>query len=283
MNKTLATLSAALVGIFPAMANSHDIRAVADDHLTSTPKRGYLMACRGANPNAPVAQADGPWIRNGTLYPADKIVVQGEVNWTKAQISVATSNQSRVIQANNLPLHSTGTFPVAASDPASQYDRNPNQIRAQNIDLHLPLDPEVAANPTCLDVGAVAFMLTNVSLFNAVDARGQDAAAHEIMDSCNGHPEARGVYHYHTISPCQTDKRDANGHSEVMGYALDGFGVFGPYTGLGSAQVTNAELDECHGHIGEVIWQGKVQSIYHYHLNNEFPFSIGCFRGTPIK
>jgi hypothetical protein len=21
--------------------------------------------------------------------------------------------------------------------------------------------------------------------------------------------------------------------------------------------------------------------MYHYHLNNEYPYSIGCFRGTP--
>ena len=24
---------------------------------------------------------------------------------------------------------------------------------------------------------------------------------------------------------------------------------------------------------------GKMQNIYHYHLNNEFPYAIGCFRG----
>jgi hypothetical protein len=43
--------------------------------------------------------------------------------------------------------------------------------------------------------------------------------------------------------------------------------------------VTNEQLDECHGHTHPVMWDGKLQNIYHYHLNNEFPYAIGCFRG----
>ena len=45
--------------------------------------------------------------------------------------------------------------------------------------------------------------------------------------------------------------------------------------------VTNAELDECHGHTHPVEWNGTIQNIYHYHVNNQFPFAVGCFRGTP--
>jgi hypothetical protein len=29
------------------------------------------------------------------------------------------------------------------------------------------------------------------------------------------------------------------------------------------------------------MFNGKKQRIYHYVLNNEYPYSIGCFRGTP--
>jgi len=45
--------------------------------------------------------------------------------------------------------------------------------------------------------------------------------------------------------------------------------------------VTNAELDACHGHTHPVEWNGSIQNIYHYHVNNQFPFAVGCFRGTP--
>jgi len=27
------------------------------------------------------------------------------------------------------------------------------------------------------------------------------------------------------------------------------------------------------------MWDGAMQDIYHYHLNNEYPYSIGCFKG----
>jgi hypothetical protein len=61
---------------------------------------------------------------------------------------------------------------------------------------------------------------------------------------------------------------------------LDGFGIYGP-RGDDGKMVTNAQLDECHGHKHPVEFNGTIQNIYHYHLNNEYPFSIGCFRGTP--
>lgn len=42
-------------------------------------------------------------------------------------------------------------------------------------------------------------------------------------------------------------------------------------------------LDECHGHSHSIQWDNKTVDMYHYHLNNEYPYSIGCFRGTPAK
>jgi hypothetical protein len=33
--------------------------------------------------------------------------------------------------------------------------------------------------------------------------------------------------------------------------------------------------------VGEVMFNGKKQKMYHYVLNNEYPYSIGCLRGTP--
>lgn len=30
----------------------------------------------------------------------------------------------------------------------------------------------------------------------------------------------------------------------------------------------------------EVMWDEKLTNMYHYVLNNEYPYSIGCFRGN---
>ena len=88
-----------------------------------------------------------------------------------------------------------------------------------------------------------------------------------------------GTYHYHNYSPCLNDKRDQpNQHSSLMGYALDGFGIFGLY-GEDGAILNNQKLDECHGHTHAVYWNGLLQTIYHYHFTREYPYSVGCFRG----
>lgn len=266
-----------------APAWAHDWRALGDDHLSATPQRGFLMACSPANPNAPGAQRDGPWIQGNQVDMAAKISVQGSVGWPGSSLSITTRGSARHIEANNLPTHATGIFPVGREDPAFAYDRNPNAIRAQDVDLALPVEPALLAAPACVPMGMVAVTLNNVALFNAVDARGGDAAAHEVLDLCHGHPERRGMYHYHDLSPCLSAARAQGGHSALLGYVIDGFGLYGPFDGPGQAEVTNAALDECHGHIGPVPSEVGVAMLYHYHMNGEFPFSVGCLRGAAVR
>ena len=44
--------------------------------------------------------------------------------------------------------------------------------------------------------------------------------------------------------------------------------------------LTNADLDECHGHTHAIAWDGRTVTMYHYHATWEFPYVLGCFRGT---
>ena len=30
-----------------------------------------------------------------------------------------------------------------------------------------------------------------------------------------------------------------------------------------------------------VEWDGKMVEMYHYVINNEYPYSVGCLRGAP--
>ena len=66
-----------------------------------------------------------------------------------------------------------------------------------------------------------------------------------------------------------------------MGYALDGFGIYGNLS-TGGVPMTNATLDACHGHTHAVMFHGTMQVIYHYHATTEFPYTLGCYKGTPI-
>ena len=75
-----------------------------------------------------------------------------------------------------------------------------------------------------------------------VDAPGRDAVAHEIQDRCQGHPQITGVYHYHSVTSCLDNKRIPNGRSELVGYALDGFAIYGPHD-VGGKLLSSDDLD----------------------------------------
>ena len=128
-------------------------------------------------------------------------------------------------------------------------------------------------------MGMIGVALNGVAIFNALDALGRDAVAHEVQDLCSGHPEPRGTYHYHGPSPCLPGE---TGNEQLIGYALDGFGIYSMVDASGT-ELTNANLDACHGRTSVVVWDGKPQSIYHYVLTREYPYTIGCFMGTPQR
>lgn len=269
---------------FLSPASAHDVLHLGDGKISSEPKAGYLYTCQQRfNPNAPGAHRRGDWIKGDEWYPAQKVTVDGAVTWSNAKIEITAEGDRRTVSANNLPLHETGIFPIRRDDDAYRYDRNPGRIREQDILLDLPRFPEVAATSSCVPMGMIGFTLSGAALYNAVDARGNDAPAHEIQDRCNGHPQQTGQYHYHNYSDCQTDTRSQpGGHSDLLGYALDGFGIFGIY-GDNGLELSTGDLDACHGHSHEVNWDGEGTPLYHYHFTHDYPYTVGCFRGTPIR
>lgn len=249
---------------------------------STTPAVGYVYSCISTFPSTGGASVVGPWINTsaGTWNSTTKVAVEGSVAWPANAATFTLSGSNRLIASNGLPNHNTGTFPIATSDPAHQYDGNPNHIAAQTISYTLPASPTAAASPTCLGLGPIGIMLTGSLFFNALDAEGRDAGAHEEQDSCQGHPDGSDEYHYHSRPTCVSDP--GTGHSALLGYALDGFGIFGPRDDSGTA-VTNADLDACHGHTESITWDGKTVSMYHYHTTTEYPYTVGCFKGTPVK
>ena len=265
-------------GVASPAAAHDDLLPLGDGHRSSSPQVGYLFSCQ-TRFNTRRAAHGGPWIHGGTWAPAEKPVVEGDVAWPNSSITITVEGDKRVIRANNLPEHHTGMFPIQPGDPAYRYDHNPNSIRAQNILLTLPANPKIAAAPECVPMGMIGFALDGVAIFNAVDAAGRDAVAHEVQDECHGHPDHTGQYHYHGPSPCMKDPDGKAGHhSDLVGYALDGFGIYGMH-GEDGKVLHDKDLDACHGHTHAVMWNGKMQVIYHYHLTAEYPYTVGCFRG----
>lgn len=268
----------------PKAANSVDLTRLplGDGHVsTTTPAQGWIYAC-GIGTGGGAFQ-DGPWIHSdGTFDLTAKAVVDGAVTWP-GSVSITTSGSTRNIVSNGLPSPNepTGIFPIQSTDDAYQYDRNPNTITAQSVNLSLAADPQVAATPHCIQ-GEVGIAKNGVPIFDGLDAGSRDAVAHEIQDSCSGHPQQSGVYHYHSLPSCLNYGHSKKKHSKLIGWALDGFPIFGP-RGKNGSLLTDEDLDVCHGEFGKVKIGGKTVRTYHYHATYEYPYTLGCFAGTPVQ
>jgi YHYH protein len=272
-DKTTATTPTA-----SASVNLHKLVLGDKRYVTNGPKKGYVYSCQ-TQFNGGGAFRQGPWIDGTTWDATQKISVQGSVRHSSVFRRSLTSS-SETLAGNGLPPHTTGVFPIASSDPAYQYDRNPNSIKSYTLRASLPRNPTRRNSAQCVG-GTVGVMSTGIPLYSAFDAGGRDAVANEVQDRCAGHPQISGQYHYHSLSPCLADTGSKTSHSKLLGWALDGFGIYG-YRGVGGEVMTSAKLDACHGHTHVITWNGKRVRMYHYHATRDFPYVISCYRGRAI-
>jgi hypothetical protein len=268
---TSIAVDRALTSVTKSSVNERAL-PIGDGKYVRTATRGSVYSCQTSFEGGG-AFTTGAWVNGSTWDMTKKPTVDGSVSWPNAAFTITTSGSNRVFTSNGLPkLHTTGRFPIASSDDAYQYDRNPNSIKTQSLSITLPMNPSEAASPSCVG-GEVGIAVSGIPIFNGFDAGGRDAVAHEIQDACGGHPQVSGLYHYHGPSTCV-----ATGDSELFGYAFDGFGIFSNIEK--GVSLSNDDLDECHGHRHEIAWDGAKKTMYHYHLTKEFPYTVGCFRGT---
>jgi hypothetical protein len=248
-------------------------------YSTTTPQRGYIYLCH-ATAGGGGAPVQGPWIHSdGTWDSTSKAVVDGSVAWPDAFVSIVKHGASRTISSNDLPTnHTTGTFPIQPSDDAYQYDPNPGSIAPNQQTYVVPSHP-VKGPPQCIG-GEVGVATNGVHIFDGLDALLRDAPAHEVQDHCDGHPNNAG-YHYHSIPRCLYAGESPRKQSGLVGFAYDGFPIYGP-RGKDGKRLTDADLDVCHGTTSKVRLDGKKQRIYHYVATREYPYTVGCFRGTVI-
>lgn len=120
------------------------------------------------------------------------------------------------------------------------WQSNPNIPVNQNFVFKLTRHPQ-ANGGTAINtpLGHIGVWSNGVSIFNAKDAQSynnagvwnQNALAVEggSFDSCLGHPAPNGEYHHHVNPRCLYDDADSAHHSPIIGYAFDGYPIYGAY------------------------------------------------------
>lgn len=148
---------------------------------------------------------------------------------------------------------------------------NPNHAEAQHFQVRVPKTVTLASTPGCLPMGPIGIARDGVAIFNPLDADGENAvegSGRERFDSCDGHAQQNGVYHYHKIPDHCLYRGNVD---EFVGTAFDGIPIYGPRVSFLDREITTKDLDECHGK--------EVDGEYRYYVTRDFPYFLGCYKG----
>ena len=76
------------------------------------------------------------------------------------------------------------------------------------------------------------------------------------FDDAGGHVNGATGYHYHATTGKSTKIKQADGHAAMIGYAMDGYGLF---ENLDESNKESTDLDASRGHY-------DATRGYHYHV-----------------
>ena len=127
---------------------------------------------------------------------------------------------------------------------------NPGYCYAQNYVYRFPRNPSVAATKVVSPkIGAIGALLNGVPIYGLSNAKSWDGTTNTmapgglgiwnvevglsegfVLDTAFGaHPQQSGAYHSHTTPYRLYKHTPSNHHSPIVGFAFDGYPVYGPY------------------------------------------------------
>ncbi|MCL9782897.1 YHYH protein [Vibrio sp. S4M6] len=236
-----------------------------------------------------------------------------------AYLTISVDGDKCSFQSNAIPNH-------AYNDGDRSF---PNQVTAQNQKFQVTTNPKFAPSPTPISLRTDNAVFLNgvkvdllaagcygvgngkIGCFNMDQKWRYDPAATYSdfkTDSHNAHAQPDGTYHYHA-TPNALFVNNNSQVSPVIGFAADGFPIYGPYfqnnslireakssyqlkkgvrpsgSGNPGGQYDgtyrddyvfvsgSGDLDECNGM--------TLNGQYGYYVTSGYPYVINCFKGTP--
>jgi hypothetical protein len=148
-----------------------------------------------------------------------------------------SSNVQQVQYSANNVYVSASCIPAYSISP---WPGNPNIASNQNFVFKFTRNPQQnTGTPTAIGNGHIGVWTNGVSIFNVSDAQSYNNQGiwnrnayyweEPSFDNCLGHPQQQGEYHHHVSPKCLYDINDSTKHSPLIGFAFDGFPVYGAY------------------------------------------------------
>jgi hypothetical protein len=213
------------------------------------------------------ASKGGIWIEGGNVYDVDGAFVK----------NLATFYNNSTWQMYNT---TTGAITRTTTQADCQAAANPNvgstyknfcveclpsYVSTLTKTIYLPVTPVKLSTPISFGMGpnstapstrGIAF---NGVVFDAPAPTNIILAAYTLapFDDAGGHINMGAGYHYHAATGKSTKILQTDGHAAMIGYALDGFGL---YERLSAAGTEYTDLDASRGHY-------DATRGYHYHVD----------------
>jgi len=204
----------------------------------------------------------------------------GEYMYSEVSVTKNSADDTISFVANGIPDHETCADTYSAGETCYT-DPLTSWFEEQDIDELIPLNPEREDSTTGLPGGAVGYAINGVQIFSAYSLECTDAVIDEAIgfDDCLGHPQEQGNYHYHATPICLDGYAEATANQErfLVGVALDGFPIYLEFGDETGEMIDNSVLDDCHG------YDPSDGNGYRYIVNDEFPYILGCYSGTPLS
>jgi uncharacterized protein (TIGR03437 family) len=144
----------------------------------------------------------------------------------------------------------------------------------------IPLAPTIAAAPTDVTDGPIGVAINGVPIFNPCTqggcVTGGDTKVLGQLDNCNGHAGRADDYHYHAAPNCMMADQPANyWDTHPLGWALDGFAIFGYHDSDGTTALRDAICG------GNTKPNPNSPAGYSYHVTDASPYVAACLIGVP--
>jgi arylsulfatase A-like enzyme len=308
---------------------SENANLVNDSGLDATVNSLIMFAetaNNGNNPNPDAINISDAILTNGSGNCADYMA-----NYTSnvtdvarnimfvGDLSIILEQGKCVFLTNAIPNHDFNdgeiAFPNNVSEQNDRFEITISPLRADSTTaLSLIYDNAILLNGVkvdilaagCFGVGDGRIGCNDITTPWRYDPMHPESGFN--VDSHNAHAQGDGTYHYHG-SPFALFADDSSQVSPVIGFAADGFPIYGSYIqsdsgirkALSSYRLKTGsrpsgsddpagqyngifrddyeyvaglgDLDECNGM--------TINGEYAYYITDAFPYVLGCFSGTP--
>jgi hypothetical protein len=213
------------------------------------------------------ASKGGIWLEGGNVYDVDGAFIRNlstfynDTTWKMYNSSTGAITKT-LTQADCAAAANPN---VGAAYKNYCVECLPSYVSTITKTIYIPIKPVKLVTPVSFGAGpgstgpttrGIAF---NGVIFDAPAPVNAILSAYTVapFDDAGGHINLAAGYHYHAATGMSTKIAQADGHAAMIGYALDGFGM---YERLSASGTEYTDLDASRGHYDST--RG-----YHYHVD----------------